>query len=208
MRNVRARAHRGAGCIYPRAKRHCWCSALTCRHRQIGCGAGHPDVRAQGSRPHHPVAAGGRSRRTAGLPPGDMREKVDPFTSNLRRCTTGWTCASSSARWKAARSKSHPAFMRGRTLSNACVISMKNTTSMQMKMFLTRLGENTHDRHRRPKPADLPNGQPSGLAEARLLAGIEGIATSPSPRRTSFVTNWSGASSKPATAARPREDKK
>src|ERR1700687_965986 len=71
------------------------------------------------------------------------------------------------------------AFMRGRTLSNACVIldEAQNTTSMQMKMFLTRLGENsrmivTGD----PSQVDLPNGQPSGLAEAvRLLSGIEGI---------------------------------
>jgi phosphate starvation-inducible PhoH-like protein len=71
------------------------------------------------------------------------------------------------------------AFMRGRTLSNAAVIldEAQNTTSMQMKMFLTRLGENsrmivTGD----PSQVDLPNGQPSGLAEAvRLLEGIEGI---------------------------------
>src|SRR5476651_1806178 len=69
--------------------------------------------------------------------------------------------------------------MRGRTLSNAVVIldEAQNTTSMQMKMFLTRLGENsrmivTGD----PSQVDLPNGQTSGLAEAvRLLAGIEGI---------------------------------
>jgi phosphate starvation-inducible PhoH-like protein len=71
------------------------------------------------------------------------------------------------------------AFMRGRTLSNAVVIldEAQNTTSMQMKMFLTRLGENsrmivTGD----PSQVDLPNGQTSGLAEAvRLLEGIEGI---------------------------------
>src|ERR1019366_5885198 len=71
------------------------------------------------------------------------------------------------------------AFMRGRTLSNAVVIldEAQNTTSMQMKMFLTRLGENsrvivTGDQI----PVDLPNGQTSGLAEAvRLLDGIEGI---------------------------------
>jgi phosphate starvation-inducible protein PhoH and related proteins len=72
------------------------------------------------------------------------------------------------------------AFMRGRTLSNAAVIldEAQNTTSMQMKMFLTRLGENsrmivTGD----PSQVDLPPGQKSGLAEAiRLLRGIEGIA--------------------------------
>src|SRR5690349_10049688 len=71
------------------------------------------------------------------------------------------------------------AFMRGRTLANAVVIldEAQNTTSMQMKMFLTRLGENsrmivTGD----PSQVDLPPGQTSGLAEAvRLLDGVEGI---------------------------------
>src|ERR1700727_695763 len=72
------------------------------------------------------------------------------------------------------------AFMRGRTLANAAVIldEAQNTTSMQMKMFLTRLGENSRmivpgD----PSQVDLPAGQTSGLAEAvRLLADVEGIA--------------------------------
>ena len=72
------------------------------------------------------------------------------------------------------------AFMRGRTLTNAAIIldEAQNTTSMQMKMFLTRLGENsrmiiTGD----PSQVDLPPGQTSGLAEAaRLLDGVEGIS--------------------------------
>ena len=72
------------------------------------------------------------------------------------------------------------AFMRGRTLSNAVVIldEAQNTTSMQMKMFLTRLGENskmivTGD----PSQIDLPPGQVSGLVEATaLLRGVAGIA--------------------------------
>jgi phosphate starvation-inducible PhoH-like protein len=72
------------------------------------------------------------------------------------------------------------AFMRGRTLANAVVIldEAQNTTSMQMKMFLTRLGENskmivTGD----PSQIDLPFGQTSGLVEAtELLRGVEGIA--------------------------------
>jgi phosphate starvation-inducible PhoH-like protein len=70
--------------------------------------------------------------------------------------------------------------MRGRTLANAVVIldEAQNTTSMQMKMFLTRLGENsrmivTGD----PTQIDLPPGQVSGLVEATaLLEGVEGIA--------------------------------
>src|SRR5207253_689196 len=70
------------------------------------------------------------------------------------------------------------AFMCGRTLSNAVIIldEAQNTTAMQMKMFLTRLGENsrmivTGD----PSQVDLPPGQTSCLAEAtRLLRNVEG----------------------------------
>jgi phosphate starvation-inducible PhoH-like protein len=70
--------------------------------------------------------------------------------------------------------------MRGRTLANAVVIldEAQNTTSMQMKMFLTRLGENsrmivTGD----PSQIDLPPGQTSGLVEATaLLRGVAGVA--------------------------------
>ena len=70
--------------------------------------------------------------------------------------------------------------MRGRTLADAVVIldEAQNTTSMQMKMFLTRLGENskmivTGD----PSQIDLPPGQTSGLVEAiGLLDGVPGIA--------------------------------
>jgi phosphate starvation-inducible PhoH-like protein len=72
------------------------------------------------------------------------------------------------------------AFMRGRTLANAFVIldEAQNTTSMQMKMFLTRLGEGskmviTGD----PSQIDLPPGVRSGLDEAvHLLADVEGIS--------------------------------
>jgi phosphate starvation-inducible PhoH-like protein len=72
------------------------------------------------------------------------------------------------------------AFMRGRTLANAAIIldEAQNTTSMQMKMFLTRLGENsrmivTGD----PSQIDLPRGVKSGLVEAlQLLNDIEGIS--------------------------------
>ena len=71
------------------------------------------------------------------------------------------------------------AFMRGRTLANAVVLldEAQNTSSMQMKMFLTRLGENsrmivTGD----PTQIDLPSGQVSGLAEAiGLLENVEGV---------------------------------
>jgi phosphate starvation-inducible PhoH-like protein len=72
------------------------------------------------------------------------------------------------------------AFMRGRTLANAAVIldEAQNTTTMQMKMFLTRLGENSRMIvNGDPSQIDLPPGQTSGLVEAsRLLRGVEGIA--------------------------------
>ena len=73
------------------------------------------------------------------------------------------------------------AFMRGRTLSNAYVIldEAQNATSVQMKMFLTRLGENarmvvTGDLSQ----IDLPGGITSGLRHAiQTLDGVEGVAT-------------------------------
>jgi len=72
------------------------------------------------------------------------------------------------------------AFMRGRTLTDSVVLldEAQNTTSIQMKMFLTRLGEGsrmivTGD----PSQIDLPPGQKSGLVEAvRILDGVEGIS--------------------------------
>jgi phosphate starvation-inducible PhoH-like protein len=71
------------------------------------------------------------------------------------------------------------AFMRGRTLAHAFVIldEAQNTTSMQMKMFLTRMGDGskmavTGD----PSQIDLPQGQKSGLEQAvGLLRGVKGI---------------------------------
>ena len=71
------------------------------------------------------------------------------------------------------------AFMRGRTLSNAVVLldEAQNTTSMQMKMMLTRLGEGSRMIiNGDPSQTDLPPGQKSGLTEAvNLLSGVEGI---------------------------------
>jgi phosphate starvation-inducible PhoH-like protein len=74
------------------------------------------------------------------------------------------------------------AFMRGRTLSNAFVIvdEAQNTTRLQMKMVLTRLGEGsrmavTGD----PSQVDLINAADSGLAHAvSILEGVEGVAVS------------------------------
>ena len=116
-----------------------------------------------------------------GFLPGDMREKVDPYLRPIYDALFDLMDARIVERaLQTGEIEIAPlAFMRGRTLSNAVVIldEAQNTTSMQMKMFLTRLGENsrmivTGD----PSQVDLPYGQTSGLAEAvRLLADVEGI---------------------------------
>jgi phosphate starvation-inducible PhoH-like protein len=116
-----------------------------------------------------------------GFLPGDMREKVDPYLRPIYDALFGLMDARIVERaLQTGEIEIAPlAFMRGRTLANAVVIldEAQNTTSMQMKMFLTRLGENsrmivTGD----PSQVDLPHGQTSGLAEAvRLLDNVEGI---------------------------------
>jgi len=116
-----------------------------------------------------------------GFLPGDMREKVDPYLRPIYDALYDLMDARIVERaLQTGEIEIAPlAFMRGRTLSNAVVIldEAQNTTSMQMKMFLTRLGENsrmivTGD----PSQVDLPPGQTSGLAEAtRLLRNVEGI---------------------------------
>jgi len=117
-----------------------------------------------------------------GFLPGDMREKVDPYLRPIYDALYDLMDARIVERaMQTGEFEVAPlAFMRGRTLSNSVVIldEAQNTTAMQMKMFLTRLGENsrmivTGD----PSQVDLPSGQISGLTEAiRLLTGIEGIS--------------------------------
>ena len=116
-----------------------------------------------------------------GFLPGDMREKVDPYLRPIYDALFDLMDARIVERaLQGGEIEIAPlAFMRGRTLSNAAIIldEAQNTTSMQMKMFLTRLGENSHmivtgD----PSQIDLPSGQTSGLSEAvRLLDGVEGV---------------------------------
>jgi phosphate starvation-inducible protein PhoH and related proteins len=117
-----------------------------------------------------------------GFLPGDMREKVDPYLRPIYDALYDLMDSRIVERaLQTGEIEIAPlAFMRGRTLTNAAIIldEAQNTTSMQMKMFLTRLGENsrmiiTGD----PSQVDLPPGQTSGLAEAaRLLDGVQGIA--------------------------------
>jgi phosphate starvation-inducible PhoH-like protein len=116
-----------------------------------------------------------------GFLPGDMREKVDPYLRPLYDALYDVLPPEKVERdLESGVIEIAPlAFMRGRTLANAYVIldEAQNTTSMQMKMFLTRLGEGskmtvTGD----PSQIDLPNGMRSGLDDAiALLAGVPGI---------------------------------
>jgi phosphate starvation-inducible PhoH-like protein len=116
-----------------------------------------------------------------GFLPGDMREKVDPYLRPLYDALYDVLPPEKVERdlEQGVIEIAPLAFMRGRTLANAFVIldEAQNTTSMQMKMFLTRLGENskmviTGD----PSQIDLPYGMTSGLEEAvGLLAGVAGI---------------------------------
>jgi phosphate starvation-inducible PhoH-like protein len=116
-----------------------------------------------------------------GFLPGDMREKVDPYLRPIYDALNDFMEARHVERaLQTGMIEIAPlAFMRGRTLSNAVVLldEAQNATSVQMKMFLTRLGEGsrmiiTGD----PSQVDLPPGQRSGLVEAvRLLSGVEGV---------------------------------
>ncbi len=117
-----------------------------------------------------------------GYLPGDMKDKVDPYMQPLYDALNDFLPGKQLAKLiEEKRIEIAPlAFMRGRTLSNAFVVldEAQNATSMQMKMFLTRLGQGsrmviTGDRSQ----IDLPRGVNSGLREAeRILKGVEGIS--------------------------------
>jgi phosphate starvation-inducible PhoH-like protein len=117
-----------------------------------------------------------------GFLPGDLAEKVNPYLRPLYDALSDMVDID---RAQGMVQRGHIevaplAFMRGRTLNDSFVVldEAQNTTSEQMRMFLTRLGHNakavvTGD----ITQVDLPEGRASGLAEAReLLDGVEGIA--------------------------------
>ncbi len=117
-----------------------------------------------------------------GFLPGDLQQKVDPF---LRPLYDALHTVVGRERTEALQEKgvievAPLAYMRGRTLADAFVIvdEAQNTTPAQMRMVLTRLGENsrmvvTGD----VTQIDLPPGQLSGLVEAEeVLRGVEGVA--------------------------------
>ena len=118
-----------------------------------------------------------------GFLPGDMRDKIDPYLRPLYDALYDMFPAEQvDRRLETGEIEVAPlAFMRGRTLANAYVIldEAQNATPVQMKMFLTRLGENarmvvTGDLSQ----IDLPRGVTSGLRHAvRTLEGVQGVAT-------------------------------
>lgn len=116
-----------------------------------------------------------------GYLPGDLKEKIDPYLRPLYDALydTLGTIQTNSFIERGIIEIAPLAYMRGRTLENSFVIldEAQNTTSMQMKMFLTRLGFNskmviTGD----VTQIDLPNGKKSGLVEAcSLLSNVKQI---------------------------------
>lgn len=118
-----------------------------------------------------------------GFLPGDLHEKIDPYLRPIYDALEDMIPIE-----KLKNYQEHNiieiaplAYMRGRTLNNAFVLldEAQNTTSMQMKMFLTRMGPNskvivTGD----GSQIDLPRHQKSGLSESvQLLSNVKGIAT-------------------------------
>jgi len=116
-----------------------------------------------------------------GFLPGDMKEKIDPYLRPLYDALHDMLPAEQIAnRMESGEIEIAPlAFMRGRTLAHCYVIldEAQNTTPMQMRMFLTRLGEGsrmviTGD----PSQTDLPGGQRSGLDDAvETLKNVDGV---------------------------------
>jgi len=116
-----------------------------------------------------------------GFLPGDMRDKVDPYLRPIYDALHDFMDARMIERgMQTGLIEVAPlAFMRGRTLTRSCILldEAQNASSMQMKMFLTRLGEGsrmivTGD----PSQTDLPPGQKSGLSEAvALLSDLDVI---------------------------------
>ena len=117
-----------------------------------------------------------------GFLPGDMKDKIDPYLQPLYDALEEMIPPAKLQEYMQANviQIAPLAFMRGRTLNDAVVIldEAQNTTTAQIKMFLTRMGWNTKmivtgDRTQ----IDLPRSTPSGLIEAiRILRGIPGIA--------------------------------
>ena len=118
-----------------------------------------------------------------GFLPGDLKEKIDPYLRPLYDALFDVIGESCVKLMEQGTIEVAPlAFMRGRTLARAFVIldEAQNCSSSQMKMFLTRLGEDsrmvvTGD----PSQSDLPGARAEGLNEALdFLGGVEGVGIS------------------------------
>ncbi|MFN5045069.1 MAG: PhoH family protein [Bacteroidota bacterium] len=117
-----------------------------------------------------------------GFLPGDLKEKIDPYLRPLYDALDDMIPADKLGYYMTTRviEIAPLAYMRGRTLDNAFIIldEAQNTTDLQIKMFLTRIGSNakaiiTGDLTQ----IDLPKNQKSGLDKAtRILKNIDGIA--------------------------------
>lgn len=154
-----------------------------------------------------------------GFLPGDMRDKIDPYLRPLYDALYDMMPGDLVVKLLASGEieVAPLAFMRGRTLSNAFVIldEAQNTTPVQMKMFLTRMGENsrmvvTGDLSQ----VDLPLGVKSGLRESLdILQGIEEIGQVTFTRRdvvrhdlvTRIVTAYDAHDARLITSKRERE---
>ncbi len=123
-----------------------------------------------------------------GFLPGDLNEKIDPYLRPLYDALFDVLGDAAGRLMEQGVIEVAPlAFMRGRTLTRAFVIldEAQNTTPAQMKMALTRLGEDSHmvvtgD----PSQSDLPGGAPLGLHEALdFLKTWKALALPASPKR-------------------------
>lgn len=131
-----------------------------------------------------------------GFLPGDMKDKIDPYLQPLYDALQDMIPAAKLKEYMELNiiQIAPLAFMRGRTLNDAVVIldEAQNTTTQQIKMFLTRMGMNTKmivtgDMTQ----IDLPTSQTSGLIQAlRILKGVKGISFVELNKKTLSVINW------------------
>jgi phosphate starvation-inducible PhoH-like protein len=113
-----------------------------------------------------------------GFLPGDMKDKIDPYLQPLYDALQDMIPAAKLKEYMELNiiQIAPLAFMRGRTLNDAVVIldEAQNTTTQQIKMFLTRMGMNTTGDMTQ---IDLPSSQTSGLVQAmKILKGVKGIS--------------------------------
>ena len=162
-------------------------------------------------RPHHPVAAGGRGRRAARAScPATCARRSIPIcgrsTTRLHDMLPGGQGGAPSSRAARSRSRRSPSCAAARwRMPSSSSTKRRTRRRVQMKMFLTRLGENsrmvvTGD----PTQVDLPTGHDLRAGRRRAkLDRIDGSRSSASPTPTWCAIRWSTRSSRPTTGSRP-----